>query len=168
MTMRFFTPELYLRFNSDDDLLADEADSEWEQALAAYRLHLDAIEPQMPVHVQELSKLNLHDAQLLALHDADAGVCILTVQQDDQLTSLVYALSDAIEVASALPDWPLSNEPVYWLYDEIDHPATNETVFDHRILLSDGRVIRISFTSVIVHRVSLAGACDPSSIRKSA
>jgi hypothetical protein len=168
MTMRFFTPELYLRFNSDDDRVADEADNEWERTLTAYRRHVEAIEPQMPVHVKELSQLHLHDAPLLAWHDADPDVCILTVMQGGELISLVYVLADAIEVAVAPPDWPLPVDPINWLYDEMEHSANDKKVFEHRILLSDGRVIHISFTSVIVHRFSLARAFDASSLRRSA
>jgi len=35
--MRFFTPDLYLRFNSDDDDIADGADAEWQTVVKDYR-----------------------------------------------------------------------------------------------------------------------------------
>ena len=31
--MKFFTPELYLRSNSPDDVVADQADQAWEEAI---------------------------------------------------------------------------------------------------------------------------------------
>jgi len=31
--MRFFTPELFIRFNSPDDMEADRADADWEAAI---------------------------------------------------------------------------------------------------------------------------------------
>ena len=30
--MKFFTPELYLQYNSDDDAVADRADRLWDRA----------------------------------------------------------------------------------------------------------------------------------------
>ena len=41
--MKFFTPELYQRFNSPDDGVADHADQEWEQALQDYERHLQGL-----------------------------------------------------------------------------------------------------------------------------
>jgi len=34
--MQFFTPELYLRFNSRDDAVAMAAEAEWEKAITSY------------------------------------------------------------------------------------------------------------------------------------
>jgi len=41
--MHYFTPELYLRYNSEEDDVADAADAEWEAALKGYRAHLDVL-----------------------------------------------------------------------------------------------------------------------------
>ena len=38
--MLFFTPELYRRYNSQDDDIALAADAEWEAAIASYHQHL--------------------------------------------------------------------------------------------------------------------------------
>ena len=65
--MRFFTPELYVRFNSADDAEADVADAEWESAVAAYRRHLDGLRDRIPMQVRALADLCLHDAELLAV-----------------------------------------------------------------------------------------------------
>jgi hypothetical protein len=43
--MKYFTPELYAKINSQDDDLADQADAEWESALRRYRCHFNKIEP---------------------------------------------------------------------------------------------------------------------------
>jgi len=34
--MRFFTPELYVKFNSPDDVEANRADEDWEAAIREY------------------------------------------------------------------------------------------------------------------------------------
>jgi hypothetical protein len=46
--MLFFTPELYLRYNSQDDKLALAADAEWEAAIVRYHQHLDTVLERMP------------------------------------------------------------------------------------------------------------------------
>src|SRR5439155_1551888 len=43
--MRFFTPELYVQFNSPDDEVADRANEAWETALQSYQNHLTALRP---------------------------------------------------------------------------------------------------------------------------
>src|SRR5437667_11946449 len=65
--MRFFTPELYARFNSSDDDVADRANEAWEKALQEYQRHLDAIRDQMPSQVRTVAGLNYHDAELIGL-----------------------------------------------------------------------------------------------------
>jgi uncharacterized protein with WD repeat len=59
------TPELYLRFNSRDDALALAADAEWEKAIASYNAHLESLRGKMPTQVINLSKMCLHDADVL-------------------------------------------------------------------------------------------------------
>ena len=57
--MLFFTPELYRRFNSQDDEIALAADAEWEAAIARYHQHLATLHEKMPSEVIELSRLCL-------------------------------------------------------------------------------------------------------------
>src|SRR5437867_2658966 len=64
--MRFFTPELYLKFNSSNEEEADQADEAWEAAIRAYQLHLDSVRDRMPSPVVRLTELCLHDAEVLA------------------------------------------------------------------------------------------------------
>ena len=64
--MLFFTPELYLRYNSQDDKLALAADAEWESAIVRYHHHLATVREKMPPQVDELSRLCLHDGEILS------------------------------------------------------------------------------------------------------
>src|SRR5271165_3957990 len=41
--MKFFTPELFIKFNSPDDVVADRADEDWEAAIREYRSHLGCV-----------------------------------------------------------------------------------------------------------------------------
>ena len=62
--MKFFTPDLLLRFGSDDDEVADAAQADWEKSDIAYKKHLTKILPGLPRNVQ-------HFVKHFCLHDAD-------------------------------------------------------------------------------------------------
>lgn len=168
--MRFFTPDLYLRFNSPDDAVADAADTEWGEALRGYREHLDRLRERLPTRVRELAELNLHDAELLARQDADTPISpeptkffpfwvpqsILSLRLGDTLVTLIYHLFDNVRTTPAPADWPFSKGRVDWLYDEIDVSPEPRGAFLHRVFLSDGRVLEIPFASVVIHTAPLA------------
>src|SRR5689334_16436410 len=102
--MRFFTPDLYIKFNSPDDDEADRADEASEAAIRAYRHHLDGLRDRMPSQVRKVAELCLHDAELLACDQPVeplfpfpsepfphwSGFAILSVKQDDEILSLIY------------------------------------------------------------------------------
>jgi hypothetical protein len=59
--MRFFTPDLFLRFNSEVEEEADAAEDEWEVAIEEYQEHCSKLKAIAP-HLGSLIALNLHDA----------------------------------------------------------------------------------------------------------
>ena len=171
-TMRFFTPELFVRFNAADDEKADEANDAWESALSAYREHLDAIRDQMPSQVRKLAELCLHDAELVAYDQAFpfelfppfwSAMAIVSVKHDSRITSLIYLLGDRIREHASSDDWPFSKARTHWLYDEVDLAPSHRGGFLHRVLLSDGRVLEIPFLSALVHDVLLTQTNDEKS-----
>ena len=182
--MRFFTPELYTRFNSSDDSVADHANEAWENALQEYRRHLDAIRDQMPSQVRTVADLNLHDAELLGFEqDVQSAfpfpepssatprwsaVAILSLRQDAVMRSLIYVLWDRVREHPAEDDWPFSKSRKHWLYDELDVVPGRPGLFRHRVLFSDGGVTEIPFVSVITSNVTLPAAEDGAGARRTA
>lgn len=170
--MQYFTPELFVRFNSTDEDVANEADEAWETAVLEYRKHLDSIRDGMTSQVRKLTDLCLHDAELLAFDQNVeptfsapfeplgsfplwSAMAILSVKQDSKIVTLMYLLWDRVRERSSQPDWPFSKRRTHWLYDEIDTVDNHPGAFVHRILLSDGRVLEIPFVSVITHGIPL-------------
>jgi hypothetical protein len=167
--MRFFTPSLYLRYNSDDDTIADRADARWEKAIRAYKKHLERFSARMNERVKLVAEsLCLHDAEIL-FFQADIpvhpwfqppysrGAATISLKSAGTIVNLFYLLWDEVDESGAPRHWPFSNRRVHWLYDEIDcvdAPPWPVTLFWHRILLSDGRVISIPFTDVVVNSFS--------------
>ncbi len=62
--MKYFTPELYVQGNSDDDDVVDFVEKEWERRNNRYRRHYKKIQSQLPETLRKF-----HDEQ--CLHDAD-------------------------------------------------------------------------------------------------
>ncbi len=162
--MRFFTPDLFIAFNSSDEEEADRANEEWEEALQAYRKHLDDLRDQMPSQVKNLTTLCLHDAEILAAEQPIvpciplspiepfpfwARFSILSVRQGNDISSLIYVLWDQVCTHQPSESWPFSKLRKHWLYDEVDVSPTHRGTFLHRILLSDGSIMEIPFLSAL-------------------
>ena len=178
--MKFFTPELYLQFNSTDKETADRADQVWEKAIKDYHSHLDTLRAEMPAGVKEFAeKLCLHDADFIgfqeevheprhAFYSPVTPVAILSLKHADELVVLVYALWDKTRHSHRPKGWPFSDQQPHWLYDEIDLDKSFPRLFWHRILLSDGKVIQIPLLDVFIHRVEFQAAKATGIARKGA
>lgn len=170
--MRFFTPELYRRFNSSDEAVADEASEAWETALAEYRRHLADVRDRMPSSMRKLTDVCLHDAELLSCEQVVepffpfpleffgpppfwSALAIVSLRQGETIVSLFYLLWDRVRDHAPGADWPFSKERIHWLYDEVDVAPNAHGRFLHRVLWSDGRVLEIPFLSVVIHRPPL-------------
>lgn len=161
--MRFFTPELYAQFNSQNEEVADRADAEWEKAIADYRRHLETIRDDLPSQVKQLAELCLHDAEILGFERElqsflPVSVAVLSLKQDDTIRSLIYMLWDRVREYPASKDWPFSPQRKHWLYDEVDVASDRRRLFLHRVLFSDGSVVEIPFVSAIISSVTLPAA----------
>ncbi len=166
--MKFFTPELYIRYNSTDDAEADRADEDWEKAIRDYKNHLAKQSKDMNDRVKELAEnLCLHDAELLSIQEdvpySDAPplffpfpVATIALRHSGNMTNLTYFLWSEIGQSRSEEEWPFSKLRAHWLYDELDMEQHSSYFrrYWHRILLSDGRVISIPFFDVIIQSYS--------------
>lgn len=170
--MRYFTPALLIDANSSDEAVIGAADAGWETALDQYRAYLDAIADGWPEQVKALTRLCLHDAELLVLNQAAEPVwwtgaergpalpqwsrlAVVSVKLDVEVTSLIYGLWDDVRESPAVDAKPFGPDGVHWLYDEVDAAKGTAGRFLHRILWSDGRVTEVPFAFVMTHRYGL-------------
>lgn len=176
--MLFFTPQLYQRFNSQDEAEALAADAEWETAIARYDAHLQGFSAKMSSQVAELSRLSLHDAEILVRreeqHPVDSlrfaddypfpppfwpnwyGAYAVAAKLDNEVVMLFYFLLDHVREQPAPQDWPFSKRQEHWLYDELHWQGSSRWRFTHLILLSTGIVLSIPFSTVSITRIPLA------------
>ncbi len=149
--MKFFTPELYVRFNSAVTSVANRANADWELALAAYRKHRRSIRLKLPASVACLANDTcLHDAEYLGftkmtMPAMTGDMVLIAVRKDGAVNFLVYVLDGEPMVTRPLEADVFDVAQPHWLYDEID--IARAGVFQHDILLSDGRVLSVQFTA---------------------
>ncbi|HEY2251413.1 MAG TPA: hypothetical protein VGH74_10150 [Planctomycetaceae bacterium] len=150
--MKYFTPQLYARFNSKDRRVVSTAHEEWETAIEQYQSHLGKIRRRLVPNAQKLAKsLCLHDAQYLGLRHPRIphlhhSIAVLASQKDATVFLLVYTLAKDPHIHAAQPNWPFSKKQVHWLYDEFDIDAHGNQ--QHAVLLSNGKIITLQFRDV--------------------
>lgn len=157
--MKFFTPQLILRGGSLDDVVANAAEVEWEEAIEAYERQLTDIRSSLPpTMIGFLDAYNLHDARVLVLalseDDQSAELLVQPAGKDASLLSLNYTLAEAPRVIRhqelAEPAAPLE-----WLYDEVSTVPGSPDSFTHQILLSSGTEVGLTFRQFKVARLHL-------------
>jgi hypothetical protein len=146
--MRYFTPELYVRGQSEDASVLDEVERAWEDNLQRYAAHLRGIRPELPAGLVELlDRFDLHDADLLGLGRREMTL-IAVVQPDPAIATLLltYTLTgEPFLDRDALPA-QLRSRQAQWLYDEVDLVRGEAPQFEQSILLSNGWEVRVRFS----------------------
>ena len=158
--MKHFRPELYLRSQPRHDRATVEAAvAEWDRAETDYEAELKQNWGRFPAAVQSyLDSVRLHDGVLVADGPPDSDRYRLVVRSDTpdgEFVEFVYRLVEDPTVHDAgFPD-DLKSDAAHWLYDEFEaDPVPTQSRFTHSILFSDGRELRIPFSSLEVQRFS--------------
>jgi hypothetical protein len=179
--MKFFPPELYVRYCSPDPAVASAAEDEWERAIRRCNRHYKKIKPELPESVRDfLDKQCLHDAEVFAparlpqpaLPGSREDVILVTQNVN---TLIPASLNTLITLQYAVTEEPLVETPVasdvfhqanpIWLYDEFD--VLENGVFSHEILLSTGRVLTIRFRAFRFQVASLVAKIRDTGLRDS-
>lgn len=156
--MKYFTPELYVRFNSPDEKEVEDAHEQWERSIELYQDHLQAISRRLTDSVRVLANsLCLHDAIVLSVTgmpmplevvslpvtNGTASLAVLTTRHGPTMACLVYLLAQQPSIHPSATEWPFSKDKLHWLYDEFD--VLPNGIQQHEVLLSDGRAIKFQF-----------------------
>lgn len=147
MVMRWFTREWATSVLDND---------ESERRAADYQQHVEAIRPHLQGGAEQLSYLDLHDAQVRScdLTDHDAlrlHVLVGDLQRGYEWVSLRY--DEAQLVGATIDDirgWRITEPGVELLYDEID--VADNGRYEHRILVWPDGEFGIRFKSLRLTR----------------
>jgi hypothetical protein len=167
--MKYFTPELFIAFNSSDREIASDASTQWDKVVAAYDRQLRSLRRKLPQPVRQLTNLCLHDAEFIEFEEVSPNgrraVAHVVLRQHGEIIFLSYFLLEKPSIGRPIEDAVFSRHAVQWLYDEVDCQGPGD--FRHDILLSDGRVFRLRFEHLSI-LTAVASAPEPAARRSSA
>lgn len=143
--MLYFTPELYLAYQNQNDAIADAAGDQWDAAIEAYRFSFDNVKHLLSNDFRAFfDTICLHDAEVVGELKVNGFYALGVLPEDvSEPIALFYRLVKPVEVREdVFPKHLQSNRP-YWLYEEAgvegDHLSQN-------ILLSNGKEVIIHFS----------------------
>lgn len=94
--MKYFTPDLFISFNSSDPIVARNASTRWDIAVVAYDKYLQSIRAKLPPPLRELTNLSLHDAEFIEFEEVSPNghhaVSHLVLRQHGEIVFLSYFL----------------------------------------------------------------------------
>jgi hypothetical protein len=153
--MKFFTPELISRGQSQDPETLNEVEKLWDETGDRYRAFLDSIRADLPPGLRLLEDhYYLHDAKVQGLGQRQ-NEFLMILQLDTPphtLLTLTYdLLQEPVIHRAALPEKICSPaHSVTWEYEEIEPDAHNPSSWNQHILLSNGWEIQLTFRDVLV------------------
>jgi hypothetical protein len=154
--MRFFTPQLFVDLNSDDEAVVERAEQQWEAARKEYREHFRRIEERLPQALVKLCRMvSLHDSRV-ERSASPAWVVYESGQRGQRSQAIVSVRLERADFDLFYLDPPeptrltrpvdsvvFHEENVLWLYDEVY--SLQGGVFSHEILFSNGNILRVTF-----------------------
>jgi hypothetical protein len=156
--MRYFTPELILMGQSNEEAILDEQERLWEEAGARYVAYLDTIRPRFPPGLRHLDEhYYLHDAVIQGMGQRDRSFVII-LQLDTPPQSILTLSYDLVEapriLKDVLPAESCGTGPrVDWQYDEIEMGPGDPPTWRQSILLGNGWELTLHFSDVQVQEV---------------
>jgi hypothetical protein len=159
--MKYFTRELIERYGSPDEAVARAADAEWEATLRRYEEGLRSIEPELPEHILEFTRLLLHDAVVWSI--TRQGDKLLMVLRKDipprHMVLLTYTLTDEPVIDREALAPAHRGQVMDYQYDEFELIREgNRQTYSQSILFGNGWEMSLRFSDV---QVSLADPVYP-------
>lgn len=153
--MKYFTPELIARGQSDDSRVLDEVEARWDELCDQYQAYLDTIKAAFPPGLRQIEEsYYLHDAKVQAMGHRD-GMFVVVLLLDTPPHSLLTFRYDLVQEprldSEALPAAArYRGSIVEWLYDEIEQVPGTPPTWQQAILLSIGWEITLRFRDIQV------------------
>jgi hypothetical protein len=155
--MKFFTKKLFERRQSEDDVVLEASEGDWECALEAYDRHLQALAGRLPAPIRQFQELLLHDALVLSI-GRQGNRLIMILRQDIPPRDLIIVSYDlegepALEkFAPNARDW---SRPTDFNFDEFDVIDQNgRTLYLQEIVFGNGWLLRLLFRDMNVTRAA--------------
>ena len=149
--MKYFTPDLLVRGQSEDPKVADEVERLWDDAILLYQSHLNRLRPTFPAGLQALEEYNLHDSLVRTVSKREHELLIVVQlgTADHEVLHLRFELGEPPVIRmDVLPEHLRSEDgTALWLYEEVEQAKAGWRMC---ILLSNGWEMDVCFRDVIV------------------
>jgi hypothetical protein len=145
--MKYFTPELIVRCQTDEDDLIEEVHEEWERAIVRSERRWQKIRSTFPAAVQRFNddQVCLHDADLVSL--GQEGDHFVIVVQPEPPARTVVLLSFTLDGEPTIDRTALPGREghthAHWLYEEWDLNRQKRCLFE--VLFSNGWSVKLRF-----------------------
>jgi hypothetical protein len=156
--MKYFTPDLIVRGQSDDSRILNEVESLWDERCQRYNAYLASIRDELCPGLRHIEdNYYLHDAEVRGMGCRD-GTFVVVLQLDTpphSLLTFTYELVEPLRIdPQVLPEAACSRgELVEWQYDEIEKVGGEPPTWRQSILLSNGWEIAVHFRDVKVEEM---------------
>src|SRR5262249_45768621 len=145
--MKYFTPELYNRGNSDNDDEVDGVEYEWDRRIERYHRRWRKIKAAFPEGVRRFEKdhICLHDAEVFSIgRDGNTLVMLLKTEPPAcEPVVLTFTLTEEPVITTGTITKSHEGRPIFWLYEEWDIDRQKRMTFE--VLLSNGWVVKLYF-----------------------
>lgn len=153
--MKYFTPDLIARGQSDDSSVLNEVETLWDERCARYKAYLATIRDELSSGLRHIEDTYyLHDATVRSVgHQGNQLVIVLQLDTPPRsLLTFTYHLVEPPRIdPHVLPEAARSRgEVVEWQYDEIEKVHGEPPTWQQSILLSNGWEVVIHFRDVEV------------------
>jgi hypothetical protein len=156
--MKYFTPDLIARGQSDDSRVLNDVEVLWDERCERYNAYLASIRNELCPGLRHIEdNYYLHDTAVRGMGWRDGKLAIV-LRLDTPPHSLVTFTYDLVESPridpDVLPEAARSRgDVVEWQYDEIEKVPGEPTTWRQSILLSNGWEIVIHFRDVKVEEM---------------
>jgi hypothetical protein len=149
--MKYFTPELIERYGSANERVAGAADEEWEYALSRYENYLQRLEPSLPQHIREFTRLLLHGSIVWSIARQDDK--LIMVMRKDIPPKDALILTYTLLAEPVINDEALSAEHrasvMTFQYDEFERVQDGDgQVYAQSIIFANGWEMSLRFSDV--------------------
>jgi hypothetical protein len=153
--VKYFTPDLIARGQSDDNRVLNEVEALWDERCADYNAYLASIRNALSPGLRHIEgNYYLHDAIVRSMgYREDQFVIVLQLDTPPRsLLTFTYHLIEPPRInPNVLPEEACSRgDIIEWQYDEIEKVQDESPTWRQSILLSNGWEIVLHFRDIEV------------------
>jgi hypothetical protein len=156
--MKYFTPELIVMGQAQEDRVLDEQERCWEEAGERYVAYLDTIRPHFPAGLRQVDESYYLHVALIQGMGRRGQFFVIILQLDTPPQSILTFTYDLVEDPTIVKDalsaaFCGSSSTAEWQYNEIELVPGQPPTWRESLLLSNGWELTLHFRDIQVQEV---------------